>query len=93
MYCGIGSWNPGVVIGTRFLSAEMTCMPGFSRDTIFEAYDGGQTTARSTGFDEIWGQFLAKTYDNRCLRNRVYEQYESGIGINETRACAYWCHG
>jgi nitronate monooxygenase len=45
----------GVVMGTRFLAAEESAIPAIYRDAIFEASDGGQATARSRVFDDIWG--------------------------------------
>ncbi|KAJ5100128.1 hypothetical protein N7532_007129 [Penicillium argentinense] len=77
----------GVVMGTRFLAAEETSIPAIYRDAIFEASDGGEATARSRVFDEIWGPNLwPETYDGRCLKNKVYEQHRSGVDINQIRA-------
>ena len=77
----------GVVMGTRFLAAKETAVPAIYRDAILDASDGGETTARSTVFDEIWGPNIwPKTYDGRCLKNKVYEQHRSGVGIDKSRA-------
>jgi nitronate monooxygenase len=77
----------GVVMGTRFLSAPETRIPQIYRDAIFKASDGGQATARSRVFDEIWGpNFWPATYDGRCLRNKVYNRYASGMDINKIRS-------
>lgn len=77
----------GVVMGTRFLSAPETRIPQIYRDAIFKASDGGQATARSRVFDEIWGpNFWPATYDGRCLRNKVYDQYASGMDIKKIRS-------
>jgi nitronate monooxygenase len=77
----------GVVMGTRFLAAKEASVPAIYRDAIFEASDGGEMTARSRVFDEIWGSNLwPKTYDGRCLKNRVYEQHRSGVDMNKIRA-------
>lgn len=77
----------GVVMGTRFLSAPETRIPKIYRDAIFKASDGGQATARSRVFDEIWGpNFWPATYDGRCLRNKVYDQYASGVDIKKIRS-------
>jgi nitronate monooxygenase len=76
-----------VVMGTRFLSAPETRIPQIYRDSIFKASDGGQATARSRVFDEIWGpNFWPATYDGRCLRNKVYDLYASGMGIKKIRS-------
>ncbi|CAG7919334.1 unnamed protein product [Penicillium olsonii] len=76
-----------VVMGTRFLAAEETAIPAIYRSAIFEASDGGQATARSRVFDEIWGpNFWPKTYDGRCLKNQVYRQYTSGVDIRKIRS-------
>jgi nitronate monooxygenase len=76
----------GVVMGTKFLSAPETRIPRVYRDAIFKASDGGQATARSRVFDEIWGpNFWPTTYDGRCLRNKVYDRYASGEDINQIR--------
>lgn len=45
----------GAVMGTRFLGAVESHIPQIYRDAIFSASDGGQSTARSRVFDEIWG--------------------------------------
>ncbi|KAJ5453501.1 uncharacterized protein N7458_004457 [Penicillium daleae] len=77
----------GVVMGTRFLSAPETRIPQIYRDAVFKASDGGQATARSRVFDEIWGpNFWPATYDGRCLRNKVYNRYASGMDINKIRS-------
>lgn len=77
----------GVVMGTRFLAAEETAIPAVYFDAILEASDGGQATARSRVFDEIWGpNFWPKSYDGRCLRNKVYEKYKAGIDIKKIRS-------
>lgn len=76
----------GVVMGTRFLAAPETRIPQIYRNAIFKASDGGQATARSRVFDEIWGpNFWPATYDGRCLRNKVYNRYESGEDIDKIR--------
>lgn len=77
----------GSVMGTRFLAATEAHIPQIYRDTVFSTSDGGQTTARSRVFDEIWGPNLwPTTYDGRCLRNRFYEMYMSSKDIRKTRA-------
>ncbi|CAG8095466.1 unnamed protein product [Penicillium salamii] len=77
----------GVVMGTRMLAAEETAIPAIYRDAIFEAADGGQVTARSRVFDEVWGpNFWPKTYDGRCLKNQVYQKYKSGVDIQSIRS-------
>jgi nitronate monooxygenase len=45
----------GAVMGTRFLGAVESHIPQICRDAVFSASDGGQSTARSRVFDEIWG--------------------------------------
>ncbi|CAL5874386.1 uncharacterized protein PFLUO_LOCUS8682 [Penicillium psychrofluorescens] len=76
----------GVVMGTRFLAATETQIPQSYRDAIFKASDGGEVTARSRVFDEIWGpNFWPTTYDGRCLKNKAYEQYRDGVGIDKIR--------
>ncbi|OQE82046.1 hypothetical protein PENNAL_c0038G01987 [Penicillium nalgiovense] len=58
----------GIVMGTRFLAAKNASVPAVYRDAIFEASDGGETTARSRVFDEIWGPNVRpKKYDGRCF--------------------------
>ncbi|KAF3385034.1 hypothetical protein F1880_003112 [Penicillium rolfsii] len=80
----------GVVMGTRFLAAPETRIPRVYRDAIFQASDGGQATARSRVFDEIWGpNHWPTTYDGRCLRNKVYDRYVSGEDINQIREWLY----
>lgn len=77
----------GVVMGTRFLGAAESHVPQIYRDAIFNASDGGQSTARSRVFDEIWGpNFWPTTYDGRCLRNKFYEMYTRGKDIKSIRA-------
>ncbi|KAJ5325997.1 hypothetical protein MYU51_000873 [Penicillium brevicompactum] len=81
----------GVVMGTRFLAAEETAIPAVYRNAIFEVSDGGQSTARSRVFDEIWGpNFWPETYDGRCLKNQAYEKYRSGVDIKNIRS---WLSG
>jgi len=76
----------GVVMGTRFLAATETQISQVYRDAIFKASDGGETTARSRVFDEIWGpNFWPTGYDGRCLRNKAYEQYQDGVDIDKIR--------
>ncbi|KAJ5690851.1 hypothetical protein N7462_005243 [Penicillium macrosclerotiorum] len=80
----------GVVMGTRFLAAPETHIPQIYRNAILAASDGGQTTARSRVFDEIWGpNFWPMIYDGRCLRNKVYDQYTGGMSIQNIRL---WLH-
>ncbi|KAI9932023.1 hypothetical protein ASPWEDRAFT_51230 [Aspergillus wentii DTO 134E9] len=77
----------GVVMGTRFLAAREADIPSFYREAIFDATDGGEATARSRVFDEIWGPNIwPQTYDGRCLRNAAYEEYRDGVGIQSIRA-------
>lgn len=77
----------GIVMGTRFLAAKNASVPAVYRDAIFEASDGGETTARSRVFDEIWGPNVRpKKYDGRCLKNKVYEQHRRSVAINIIRA-------
>lgn len=42
-------------MGTRFLAAPETRVPQIYRNAIFKTSAGGQATARSRVFDEIWG--------------------------------------
>lgn len=77
----------GVVMGTRFLGASESHIPQIYREAIFSASDGGQSTARSRVFDDIWGpNFWPTTYDGRCLRNKFYEMYTKGKDITTIRA-------
>lgn len=76
----------GVVMGTRFLGAVESRIPQIYRDAIFDAHDGGEATARSRVFDEIWGpNFWPTTYDGRALRNKVLEKYRKGQDIKKIR--------
>lgn len=76
----------GVVMGTRFLAATEARIPSFYRDAILQASDGGEATARSRIFDEVWGlNFWPQKYDGRCLRNKFYNQHMEGVPINIIR--------
>ncbi|GFG18013.1 nitronate monooxygenase [Aspergillus udagawae] len=80
----------GVVMGTRFLAARETRVPDIYRDAILHASDGASTTARSRIFDDIWGpNFWPMAYDGRCLRNKVYEDYRNGVGVDRIRTWLY----
>ncbi|RAH71267.1 NAD(P)H-dependent flavin oxidoreductase [Aspergillus aculeatinus CBS 121060] len=77
----------GVVMGTRFLAAEEAVVPAQYREELFRASDGGEATARSRVFDEMWGPtFWPQMYDGRSLTNRWYEMEQQGVGIEEIRA-------
>ncbi|KAJ5320359.1 hypothetical protein N7508_000642 [Penicillium antarcticum] len=77
----------GIVMGTRFLAAEETSIPNIYRDAVFEASDGGRTTARSRVFDEVWGpNFWPDIYDGRCLRNKIYEHYKNGVDVRKIQS-------
>ncbi|RAH79103.1 inosine monophosphate dehydrogenase [Aspergillus japonicus CBS 114.51] len=77
----------GVVMGTRFLAAEEAVVPAQYREELFRASDGGEATARSRVFDEMWGPtFWPEMYDGRSLVNRWYEREQQGVGIEAIRA-------
>ncbi|KAJ5128069.1 hypothetical protein N7448_008848 [Penicillium atrosanguineum] len=77
----------GVVMGTRFLAATEARIPNVYRDAILQASDGGEATARSRIFHEIWGpNFWPQKYDGRCLRNKFYDQHMAGVPINNIRS-------
>jgi nitronate monooxygenase len=74
----------GFVMGTRFLAAEETSLPGEYREAIINAVDGGVSTVRSRVFDEIWGPRLwPELYDARCLRTATYADVAAGIPMQE----------
>lgn len=75
-----------VVMGTGFLGAEECDLEPEIRDVVFQASDGGQSTARSRVWDEVWGPNpWPETYNGRCLKNAIYENMESGLSIEEVR--------
>lgn len=77
----------GVVMGTSFLAADESSIPSIYRNAILDASDGGQATARSRVFDDIWGPNIwPETYDGRCLRNQFYDDYRSGVNIQKIRS-------
>ena len=76
----------GVVMGTRFLGAEEAVLDPSMREAIFRATDGGEATARSRIWDDIWGQNpWPKTFDGRCLKNAMWHNLESGMSVEEVR--------
>ncbi|KAL4744923.1 hypothetical protein BDW72DRAFT_187639 [Aspergillus terricola var. indicus] len=80
----------GVVMGTRFLAACETNIPEEYRREILSASDGGESTARSRVFDEMWfPSAWPEMYDGRCLRNACYDDWQRGMSIDEIRARLY----
>lgn len=76
----------GAVMGTRFLAARETVIPEEYQREILAASDGGQSTVRSRVFDEMRAPSIwPGLYDGRCLRNRVYDEWEQGVSIEEIR--------
>ncbi|KAF7537415.1 hypothetical protein G7054_g3784 [Neopestalotiopsis clavispora] len=77
----------GIVMGTRFLGAQECRVGSNIRGALFAAVDGGQATVRSRIFDEIWGPNpWPKIYDGRCLRNAMYDNFKSGMSIDDIQA-------
>ncbi|KAJ5182681.1 hypothetical protein N7492_000297 [Penicillium capsulatum] len=80
----------GVVMGTRFLGADEVDLPLEYRREILQAADGGESTARSRVFDEMWGPSAwPEIYDGRCLRNSCYDDLQSGRSMDEIRSRVY----
>ncbi|OJJ47389.1 hypothetical protein ASPZODRAFT_64710 [Penicilliopsis zonata CBS 506.65] len=83
----------GVVMGTRFLGAEETQVPDAYRQEILAASDGGESTARSRVWDEMWSEQgespWPALYDGRCLRNACSDECEQGLSMEEIRARLY----
>ncbi|KAI4854451.1 hypothetical protein E4T44_00164 [Aureobasidium sp. EXF-8845] len=76
----------GVVMGTRFLGAEEAILDSDMRDEIFSAVDGGDATARSRIWDEVWGQnSWPKVFDGRCLKNAMWHNLDGGMSVDEVR--------
>lgn len=74
----------GVVLGTRFLSAEETIVHPKYREAVLAANDGGQSTVRSKLFDELRGPNIwPVTYDGRSLRTRSYHDHQNGVSLDE----------
>lgn len=76
----------GVVMGTRFLGAQEAKVPPEFRKAIFAAWDGAESTARSTAFDAMWGPNpWPELYNGRCLKNSIYENVKNGLSEEEAR--------
>ncbi|RSL57583.1 hypothetical protein CEP54_008204 [Fusarium duplospermum] len=80
----------GVVMGTRYLGAEEAQFDPDVREAVFQETDGGKNTVRSRVFDDLYGDnFWPETYDGRCLRGAIYEDFESGMSIEEVQRTVY----
>lgn len=80
----------GVVMGTRYLGAEEAQFDTDVREAVFHGTDGGKNTVRSRVFDDFYGDnFWPETYDGRCLRGAIYEDFEAGMSIEEVQRRAY----
>lgn len=80
----------GAVMGTRFIGAEEASMSSVVRDEVFTASDGGESTARSRVFDDIWGENpWPQLYDGRCLRSTFYNNREKGMDMDSIRKQFY----
>lgn len=76
----------GVVMGTRFLGAEEAVLDTSMREEIFRATDGGDATARSRIWDDIWGHNpWPKAFDGRCLKNAMWHNLDSGMSVRDVR--------
>lgn len=77
----------GVVMGTRFLSAEECEVPHpLYRECVLKARDGGQATVRATVFDGLRGPNIwPAAYDGRAIRNESWADAEKGTDVEEIR--------
>ncbi|KAL6365958.1 hypothetical protein LRP88_00541 [Fusarium phalaenopsidis] len=80
----------GIVMGTRYLGAEEAQFDTDVREAVFRETDGGKNTVRSRVFDDFYGDnFWPETYDGRCLRGAIYEDFEAGMSIEEVQRRVY----
>lgn len=76
----------GVVIGTRFLSAQETHIHPTYQQAIIAASDGGQSTIRSKLFDNLRGPNVwPVAYDGRSIIMESFSDHENGVEIEEIR--------
>jgi nitronate monooxygenase len=76
----------GVVVGTRFLSAEETTVHPKYQAAIIAATDGGQSTVRAKLFDELRGPNIwPEAYDGRSIRTNSYLDHVNGVNIEQVR--------
>lgn len=77
----------GVCLGTRFLASEEVTISDGYRNEIVRASDGGQSTARTSLYDQLRGTTLwPKTYNGRALLNRSFRDHNSGMNLEENKA-------
>ncbi|KAI8712231.1 NMO domain-containing protein [Fusarium sp. LHS14.1] len=80
----------GIVMGTRYLGAEEAQFDADVREAVFRETDGGKNTVRSRVFDDFYGDnFWPETYDGRCLRGAIYDDFEAGMSIEEVQSKLY----
>jgi nitronate monooxygenase len=77
----------GVVMGTRFLAAKETEVPGQGyRDAVLTAKDGGQSTAKVKMWDELKGPSIwPAKFDGRAVINEDFSDYVQGVDVEELR--------
>lgn len=77
----------GLVLGTRFLASPEAILPHpYVGQAILAAKDGGQTTMRSTVFDDMNTKITWPAhFDGRALRNDTSKDLESGVPTEENR--------
>lgn len=77
----------GVVMGTRFLSAQETTVPheGY-KEAVLTTRDGGQNTVRAKIFDETKGPNIwPALFDGRSIVTDTYTDHMDGVDIEEIR--------
>jgi nitronate monooxygenase len=74
----------GVCMGTRFLAAHEAVLSQGYRNAILGAEDGGQTTARSSVYDQLRGTTdWPKAYGGRGVVNKSFHDAEAGMDWEE----------
>lgn len=76
----------GICMGTRYLAShEAEIAKGYQQEVV-RASDGGQSTVRSSVYDELRGTTdWDVKYGGRGVTNKSYEDAISGMGLDENK--------
>lgn len=77
----------GAVMGTRFVATEECPAPENVKSLMIAVKDGGQSTTKSTMFDDIQGTAIWPTvYDGRAIIGDSFKDHLSGLSVEENIA-------
>ncbi|KAH8601675.1 putative 2-nitropropane dioxygenase family oxidoreductase [Bisporella sp. PMI_857] len=74
----------GVVMGTRIVATEEAPASAHTKDVLVRVRDGGQSTVKSTVFDDVRGTAIwPEVYDGRAIISETYKDYRLGLSEKE----------